>query len=160
MPGSDVDVVLAVLDAVERRDLERLDALYHPDVEFRWPPSLPYGGSFSGAEQVAEMAQRFGAIWIPLQPSPAERAMDPQVIATGDDGRVVVNYVWRGLDRQGRRFETETLGDYQVREGRLARAQMFYFDLAGLAAFLEGSGVMSGSIARAPDFEPTEGRPQ
>jgi hypothetical protein len=90
------------------------------------------------------MAARFGAIWTPLQPTPLERRMDPRVVATGEGGRVVVNYVWRGLDGQGRRFETETLADYQVREGRLARAQMFHFDLTGLTLFLEGACATAG----------------
>lgn len=138
---SAVDVVLAVLTSVERRDRERL-GLYHPEIEFRWPPSLPYGGTFRGETEVAEMVKRFGAIWMPLQPTPEERRLDPRVVATGEEGRVVVNYIWRGLDQQGRRFATETLAEYQVRDGLLARAQMFYFDLAGLTTFLEGAGIM------------------
>jgi hypothetical protein len=38
----------------------------------------------------------------------------------------------RGRDRAGRWLDTPVLGLYQVRDGKLARAQMFYFDpLAG-----------------------------
>jgi uncharacterized protein len=65
--------------------------------------------------------------------------MNPRVVAADENGRVVVNYVWKGLDAKGRRFETETLADYQVRDGRLARAQMFYYDLPGMIAFLDGA---------------------
>lgn len=63
--------------------------------------------------------------------------MNPRVVATSDDGHVIVHYIWKGLDSKGRRFETETLADYQVRDGLLARAQMFYYDLPGMIAFLD-----------------------
>jgi ketosteroid isomerase-like protein len=90
------------------------------------------------------MNEAFAQIWFPLQPDAETRRMDPRVLATGNDGRVIVNYLWRGLHPRGRRFETETLADYQVRDGRLARAQMFYFDLAGMITFLEEAEVARG----------------
>jgi hypothetical protein len=34
------DIVLDAFAAVEGRDTDGLQALYHPDVEFHWPPSL------------------------------------------------------------------------------------------------------------------------
>jgi ketosteroid isomerase-like protein len=135
-----VQTVADALNAVEQRDRERLMNLYHPEIEFRWPPALPYGGTFRGRE-VIEMSRRFAAIWDPLQRTEEDRRLDPKVIATGEDGRVVVNYRWKGRDGVGRRFETETLADYQVRDGRLTRAQMFHFDLSGMLAFLANAGV-------------------
>ncbi len=36
----------------------------------------------------------------------------------------------------GDRFDGPVLGLYQIRDGKLARAQMFYFDAAELAIFL------------------------
>ena len=133
-------VVMEVLRTIEGRQLERLRELYHPEIEFHWQPGLPYGGSFSGPA-VKGMSEVFAKTWFPLQPSEDLRRMYPRVLATGDDGRVIVNYVWRGIDPKGRRFETETLADYQVRDGRLGRAQMFYFDLIGMIAFLDQAGV-------------------
>ena len=46
MTGSDrcVEAVLAVFTAVEQRDQAALARACQPDVEFCWPPSLPYGG--------------------------------------------------------------------------------------------------------------------
>jgi uncharacterized protein len=67
--------------------------------------------------------------------------MNPRVVATSDDGHVIVHYIWKGLDTEGRRFESETLADYQVRDGQLARAQMFYYDLPGMISFLDGARV-------------------
>jgi ketosteroid isomerase-like protein len=42
----------------------------------------------------------------------------------------------RGLSATGHRFDGSVIGLYRVREGKLARAQMFYFDSAALANFL------------------------
>ncbi len=135
MTNPSEDVVMAVLSAVERRDTARLPAMYHPEITFHWPPGLPYAGSFRGPE-VGPMSETFAAIWGPLQPTERERRMDPRIVASaGDD--VVVHYGWRGRDPAGRTFETETLAHYRVRDGKLARAQMFYFDLAGQIAFLK-----------------------
>ncbi len=42
----------------------------------------------------------------------------------------------RGRDPAGGRLDTPVLGLYQVRDGKLARAQMFYFDPLAAAEFL------------------------
>lgn len=132
------DVVLAVLRAVETRDIERLPTMYHPEIEFRWQPALPWGGVYKGFGEVGPMSEAFAAIWGPLQPTDRERRMDPRIVAS-DGPDVVVNYCWRARDAEGRAFETETLAHYRVREGKLAGAQMFYYDLAGLLDFLAGA---------------------
>lgn len=134
MSRTSEDIVMDVLNTIERRDLARLPGLYHPEVEFSWPPGLPYGGVFRGSA-IGEMNASFAATWGPLQPSERERRLDPRVVASSG-GDVVVNYHWRALDKAGRRFETETLAHYSVRDDRLARAQMFYFDLAGMLRYL------------------------
>ena len=42
MSQENAKVVLDVFSAIEHRDLPRLLSLCHEDVEFHWPPSLPY----------------------------------------------------------------------------------------------------------------------
>lgn len=67
-------IVTAAFAAVERRDERRLAELYHPEVEFHWPPSLPYGGSVHGATALqAGDRTGFDQIWDPLQPARHER---------------------------------------------------------------------------------------
>jgi uncharacterized protein len=128
------EVVLRAFRAVEGRDHEGLIALYHPEVEFHEAPSLPYGGASTGRETVAADLGWLET-WGPLQPTAAERRMDPRVIA--DDGReVVVLYLQRAVDESGNRFEAPVLGLYEVRDGLLARAQMFHFDTAAILDFL------------------------
>ena len=127
-------VVLDAIRAVERRDRATLMALYHPDVTFGWPAGLPYGGWHHGRDVMA-MSEQFAQVWDPLQPTEAERQMDPRVVASVKD-TVVVEYQWRGCDAGGRRFETPTLARYEVRDGLLAVAQMYHFDMPGLLEFL------------------------
>jgi ketosteroid isomerase-like protein len=125
-------LVLEVFSAIERRDDRQFLELLHPDFEIHWPPSLPYGGTSRGLKPEGPT---WGATWVPLQPNEAERRMDPRVVAAGED-EVVVLWRQRGVTPAGDRFDGEVLGLYRIREGKLARAQMFYFDTASLVSFL------------------------
>ena len=134
MTGStpSAEVVLAVFAAVERRDDVALARACQPDAEFCWPPSLPYGGTVRG---LAGRGGGWEAYWDRLQPAAAQRRLDPRVVAaTGQE--VVVLWRQRGLTSAGESLDTEVLGLYHVREGRLARGQMFYFDPPSVCAFL------------------------
>jgi ketosteroid isomerase-like protein len=135
--SASTDIVMAAFAAVERRDERRLAELYHPEVEFHWPPSLPYGGSVHGAAalQVGDRTG-FDQVWDPLQPTWHERCMDPRVVAASDQ-EVVVLWHQRGLHPDGQRLDMETLGLYGVRDGKFARAQMFYFDSTAVLRFLQ-----------------------
>ncbi len=59
----------------------------------------------------------------------------PRVVAASDQ-EVVVLWRQRGRNPAGERFDTPVLGLYQLRDGRLTRAQMFYFDTVAVAGFL------------------------
>ena len=135
--SASTDIVMAAFAAVEERDERRLAELYHPEVEFHRPPSLPYGGSVRGAAALqADDRTGFDQIWDPLQPTRHERRMDPRVVAaTGQE--VVVLWHQRGLRPSGQRFDMEVLGLYGVRDGKFARAQMFYFDTTAVLRFLQ-----------------------
>lgn len=124
MRDKNIEVMLTLFSAVERHDEQQQIANYQPNVEFHWPPSL-YGGSRLG----------FDETWLPLQPTAAERRMDPRIVAASEN-EVVVLWHQRGVSPTGERFDGEILGLYQLRGGKLARAQMFYFDTAAVASFL------------------------
>jgi hypothetical protein len=49
---------------------------------------------------------------------------------------VVVLWRQRGVDGAGNRFDCPVLGLYEVRDRKLVRAQMFYFDTTATAVFL------------------------
>src|SRR5260370_28576153 len=119
-------LLLRVFSAIEQRNDRRFAELLHPDFEIHWPPSLPYGAS---------KAKIWSDVWHPLQPTELERKMDPRVVAASEN-EVVVLWRQRGLIPSGDRFDGEVLGLYQIRDGKLARAQMFYFDTVAVASFL------------------------
>lgn len=134
--SANVAAILEVFGAVERRDAQRFRELVQPDFEIAWPPSLPYGGSYRDLEADARQDRpTWAATWDPLQPTAAERRMDPRVVAASGE-EVVVLWRQRGRTPTGERFDTEVLGLYRFRRGKLARAQMFHFDGAALASFL------------------------
>src|SRR5438445_1202745 len=124
--------ILQIFRTIERRDDAEFRSLLQPAFEIHWPPSLRYGGTFSGLERTPN---GWGATWQPLQPTEAERKMDARVIAPHDSD-VVVLWHQRGLSPKGVRFDGEVLGLYTFREGKLSRAQMFYFDTTAVARFL------------------------
>ena len=119
-----IKVMLDLFSAVERFDVEGQLALYQPDVEFHWPTSLYVKNHFSWDDT-----------WIPLQPTWADRKMNPRVVGASRD-QVVILWHQRGVAPSGERFDGEVLGLYRLREGKLARAQMFYFDTTAVASFL------------------------
>jgi uncharacterized protein len=119
-------VILEIFGAIEQRDAGRVFSLCDPTVEFLWPPSLPFAGRDPGA---------WANTWAPLQPSGAARRMDPRVLGANED-EVVVLWQQRAVSPAGEDLETPVLGLYQVRNGKLARAQMFYFDPARVNDFL------------------------
>jgi uncharacterized protein len=144
------DVILAIFRAVERRDGEAFQALCQPDVALHWPPPLPYGGSFRADAAEARRGPNWEETWDPLQPTDGERQMDPRVVASDDD-EVVVLWRQRGVSPAGERFDGQVLGLYQLRDGKLARAQMFYFDPAGAARFLAQGRLQAPASTRRAD---------
>src|SRR5713226_826390 len=74
-----IEVMREIFRAIEQRDPQRMNLqrelqLVQPDVEFHWPPSLPYGGTTRGGKRGGPT---WGETWNPLQPTEAERRLDP-----------------------------------------------------------------------------------
>jgi ketosteroid isomerase-like protein len=136
-----VAIVLAAFEAVERRDQQRLRELYHPEVEFHWPASLPFGRSSRGGVR-DQPGPSWSEVWEPLQPTAAERRMDPRVVAA-TEREVVVLWRQRAMGPSGERLEAEVPGLYEVRGGS-SRAQMFYFDTTAVLRFLARAGASFG----------------
>lgn len=139
MKVDSAEVVLELFRTVERRDRDALVALEHPDVEFHWPPSLPYGGiarGRGGELQLGPGRELWMSTWDPFQPTEAERCMDPRVIAAMKD-EVVVLWHQRAIDSAGERLDEPVLALYEVRDGLLARGQMFYFDPVAVGQYLQ-----------------------
>jgi uncharacterized protein len=139
IPERNVRVMLDLFKAIEERDPNHRNigqelSFYQPDVEFHWPTALPYGGTFRGLS--GRTGRDWNATWTPLQPTVSERSMNPEVLGA-TDRQVVILYHQRGVSPKGERYDGEVIGLYELREFKLGRAQMFYFDEAGCAGFLE-----------------------
>jgi len=133
-----VETMLKIFETIEQRNLQRPDPkklheLFAWEVEFRWPPSLPYGGTTHGLKI---NSPGWADTWDPFQPTAAERKMDPRVVAANDADEVVILWRQRGVSAAGEKIDTPVLGLYRVHEGKLARAQMFYFDTDATLSFL------------------------
>jgi len=135
MSEASIDVVLRAFKAVEMRDAHAFADLAHPEIEFCWPPVFPYGSATRAPNAATRERPTWESTWTPVQPTEGERRMDPRVVAASDH-EVVVLWHQRGVDAAGERFDGEVLGLYEVRDGKLARAQMFYFDPAAALDFL------------------------
>jgi ketosteroid isomerase-like protein len=118
--------VLDAFAAVEDRNTARLTSLYHPRVEFHWPPSLT----------ASRPGEAWHEIWDRLQPSDQERSMSPRVLAA-TDREVVVLWRQRGVSANGERLDAEVVGLYEVCDSKLLRAQMYYFDTTAILRFLD-----------------------
>jgi len=138
---SAVDVVLQVFRSVEERNPQLAAEVYYDDLEFHWPRPLPYAGSSYGLQASVERRPGWAETWDPFQ-GESDRGLGARVVASSED-EVVVLWHQRGRDRGGRELDTPVLGLYQVRDGKLARAQMFYFDP------LEAAGFLAEAIASA-----------
>ncbi len=133
-------VMLEIFRAIEQRDRnpgqsdeQVLRKVFQPDVEFHWPPFLPYGGVSRG---FSHTGAKWTDTWNALQPTDNERRMNPRVVAAKDK-EVVILWRQRGVSPSGARLDSEVLALYELRDRRLARAQMFYFDPTAVMRFLE-----------------------
>ena len=139
MKSTTNDTVAAVMAdifrSVEERDNALFDSVTDEAVELHWPPELPYGGVARGRNPGRP---GWGTTWNPLQPTAADRRLDPRLVATTDEEAVVL-WHQRGVAADGRRIDTPVLGLYRVIKGKLVRGQMFYFDPRAVLEFLAGS---------------------
>src|SRR5260370_15175423 len=110
-----VEVMLDLFRAVERRDDRAVFACCHPQVEFLWPPSLPYGGN---SAHPREGRPTWSETWTPLQPSDAERSLEPRVVAAGEQ-EGVIRWRQQGVRPAGGPFNREGLGRHPPRGRKL-----------------------------------------
>ena len=143
-----IRTILEIFRLIEQRDPQRPNVaremeLVDSNVEMNWPRSLPYGGTTRGMMPRPDRPS-WGATWTPLQPTAADRKMDPRVVGANDH-EVAVLYRQRGLSPAGERYDGEVLGLYEIHGGKLTRAQMFYFDEVGAVEFLRKAKSEAGA---------------
>ena len=136
MTASDVDVVRRLFRAVEERDLEAMLACYADDVEIHEAESLPYGGVYRGREGAVAHAMAFLESWGRYQGA-EEARLEARVIGDGS-GTVAVSFWHKATGpRDDMVLREREVSIYEVRDGKVARSQMFHADVAKLNGFLE-----------------------
>jgi hypothetical protein len=102
----------------------------HPECELVVPDSIPYGGSFRGAEQVIDWFTRELWRWFDEFSSTPEGFID-----AGD--QVVVPVHVKARARNGRTLDAHNIWLYEFSDGRLIRGRV-YADTALLRDAVEG----------------------
>lgn len=134
--SDDVDVVRRLFAAVEARNLEQLLDCYTDDVEIREADVLPYGGVWRGHEGAVTHAMGFLGAWQAVQ-GPDEIRLDAHIWGDGI-GTVCALFRHRATDpNDGERLDAAEVGIYHVRNGQVARSQMFHADSDAVARFLQ-----------------------
>jgi ketosteroid isomerase-like protein len=138
MSQRNVETIRNLFRGVEERDLRTYLAAGHPEVVIREPGSLPYGGEYHGLEGLRQHAAGWMRTWAPLQPE-EERKLDATLIDAGD--HVIARWRLRARAPFGdEMLDMPMVGIYELRDGKLVGAQMFYSDTAAVLRFLENAG--------------------
>jgi ketosteroid isomerase-like protein len=138
MSQRNVETIRNLFRGVEERDLGTYLAACDREVVIREPGSLPYGGEYHGLEGLRQHAAGWMRTWAPLQPE-EERKLDAAFIDAGD--HVIARWRLRARATDGSgTLNMPMVGIYELRDGKLVGAQMFYSDTAAVLRFLENAG--------------------
>ena len=125
--GANADVVKSAWQAFSQQDLERATADIDQGAEIVVPDSLPWGGTHRGPDGFKAMVGQFMSHLDEFRPSPRGflEAEDQVVVPLDVNGRTTA----------GKDFSGSALWLYQLRDGKIVRAELF----ADTAKTLESS---------------------
>jgi uncharacterized protein len=126
--GANADVVRSAWGAFSRQDLDGATADVDGAAEILVPDSLPWGGSYRGPDGFKEMIGKFRSNLEDFRPNPQAFLED------GD--HVVVPVDVQGPTTTGKDFGGRALWLYQLKDGKIVRAELF----ADTAKTLEAVG--------------------
>jgi ketosteroid isomerase-like protein len=115
------EVIRALFEAWNARDMDGVRALYHPDVIVRPTLDWPEPGPFIGRDAFMRQWEQMRDVW-----NADDLVLIHHSIDVGD--RVAVRFVWRGAG-QGPESDMEMTGVHTVRSGRIF-GQEFFWDHA------------------------------
>ncbi len=99
-------------------DEDAIRSCLHEDAELHQPTTLPYGGIYRGPAAMMDLWKN-----IVLRLSEPGTAYIDTMVIEGDKAVVIA-----GSNRAGSGKPTLACEDYVVRDGRIARIRMFWFD--------------------------------
>jgi ketosteroid isomerase-like protein len=133
MPQPNVEIVRAIIDSLNRRNLDQAVEAAHEDFEADWSNSIaPHRGVYRGRERARELFEAFLEAWEEFQ-------WDPQELVEVDDSRVLVVSRVRGRGR-GSGVEVDasgaqlwTISGGQVRGVKLYQSKAEALEAVGVA---------------------------
>jgi ketosteroid isomerase-like protein len=117
MSQENVEVVRALFEAWNARDMDAFRELYDPEAIMRMAQDWPEPGPYVGREAIMREFEQLRQTWDADTAQPIGDFMD-----VGD--RVAVRHIWRGVG-QGPEAEVELTAVWTVREGRIIAADYF-----------------------------------
>ncbi len=119
MGNGAVETVRAYFDAWNRRDLGRMAAVLHPDVEWRRSADFPEGRTLTGSESMLDFARSMFEVFV-------ETPIDLRECAEIIPGEVLVagKSRFRG-DLSGAEIEARWVRVYSVRDGAVSRVNPY-----------------------------------
>jgi uncharacterized protein len=127
--GANADVMRSSWEAFSRQDLDAAMTAVDGGAEILVPDSLPWGGTYRGPGGFKEMIGKFMSHLEDFRPSP------DGFLEAGDE-HVIVPVNVQGRTRSGNDFSGRALWLYQLRDGKVVRAELF----ADTAKTLEAVG--------------------
>lgn len=124
--SGDASVVRSVYEAFASADVEGIIDALADDVVLE-DPDLPGGGIFSGVDSVLGFLRQWGDTF-------DELTVELEELIDAGDGRVVAVVHQKGVSKTGVAVEMHDAHVWTVRDGKVARIQMFLSREAALAA--------------------------
>jgi uncharacterized protein len=116
--GENADLVKAAWEAFRQGDIDGATSSTDHSAEITVPGTLPWGGTYTGPDGFKQMIGKLLAEFEELNPQ-------PQAFLEADDGHVVVPVNAAGRTKAGNELSGRGLWLYQVRDGKLVRAEFF-----------------------------------
>ena len=111
MSTQDVQTIRGTYEAFARQDIPALLDAFQPDIVWSDPDSLPFGGTYTGHEEVLTFFQKLPEHWRELQVTPDE-------FVDGGDTIVVVGH-HHGVAAKGT-FDGGFVHVWRMRDGKAA----------------------------------------
>ena len=126
MSQENVEIVRALFEVWNARDMDALRELYDPDVIVRPPKGWPEAGPFVGRDAVMRQWDQQREVW---------EADDLEAIGDFIEDRslVIVRFIWHGAG-QGPEAGFEMTGINTVRKGKISLQEFFWDHAEALEA--------------------------
>ena len=129
MAQDNVGVIEAAWEAFGKGDLDKAVEVAAPEGEITAPDSLPWGGTYVGPDGFRDLlGQIFGRF--------DQFSAKPEKVLSADDDHVFVVASISGRVKGGKDLRTRVVWAYQLRDGKVIRAEAF----PDTAAILEALG--------------------